>query len=71
MDWTQPLTFALAVLVASIALGGAIELFRTTLASEYVTASIVSIGLVGVFLLAAIVLGARNRRWLDNPDSYW
>jgi hypothetical protein len=71
MDWTKPLSFLLALLVAAIAVGGVVELLRTTLAGEYVTASVATLALVGVLLLATIVVGAKNRQWLANPDSYF
>lgn len=71
MEWTKPLSFVLVALVAAVAVGAAIELLRTTLAGEYVTASVATLVLVGLLLVAAIGLGAKNRRWLANPDYYW
>jgi hypothetical protein len=71
MDWTRPLSFLLALLVVGLAVGGVVELLRTTLVGEYVTASVATLVLVGIIVLGAIALGAKNRRWLANPDSYW
>lgn len=71
MDWTKPLSLLLALLVAALAVGGAVELLRTTFAGEYVTASAATIVLVGLLVLAAIGLGAKNREWLENPESYF
>lgn len=71
MDWTKPLSFLLALLVAGLAVGGVVELLRTTLAGDYVTASVATLVVVGIIVLGAIGLGAKNRQWLANPDSYF
>lgn len=71
MDWTKPLSFLLALLVAGLAVGGVVELLRTTLAGDYVTASVATLVVVGIIVGAAIGLGAKNRQWLANPDSYF
>ena len=72
MEWTRPLSLVLVALVALLAVGAAVEIARTTLASgDYATVSAAVLALVLVVVLAATVVGAKNRRWLKNPDSYW
>jgi len=71
MEWTKPLSLLLSVLVVGLVVGGLVELARTTLGGEYVTASLAVVGVVVVALLGAVALGARSVRWLENPDSYW
>lgn len=72
MEWTKPLALLVTVLVAAVAVGAAIELARTTLGSgDYVLAAAGALGFVVVVLLGTVALGAKNRRWLSNPDSYW
>ncbi|MEF8808792.1 hypothetical protein [Natronomonas sp.] len=71
MDWTKPLSFLLALLVVSLVIRSIFELLGTTLAGEYVAASVATLVLVGIIVVAAIGLGAKNRRWLSNPDSYF
>lgn len=71
MDWTKPLSFLMAVLVGILAIASAIELGRTTLAGDYVVASVVTMALVVVAVVAAIVVGAKDKQWLENPDSYF
>ena len=71
MEWTKPLSLLLSVLVAALVVGGLVELVRTTLGGEYVTASVAVIGFVVVALVGAVALGAKGSRWLENPDSYW
>lgn len=71
MDWTKPLSFALAALVALLVVGGLVELLRSTFASDFAVAAIATIALVAVAVIGMVVVGARNRQWLSNPDSYW
>lgn len=72
MEWTQPLSFALVVLVVALVAGATVELVRTTLAAaDTVTASATTLGLVGLAVLLAVLVGARSLRWLRNPDHYW
>jgi hypothetical protein len=71
MDWTKPLSFVLALLIASLVIRSVFQLLQTTLTGEYVIDSVVTLVLVGVLLVAAIGLGAKNRQWLANPESYW
>ena len=71
MEWTKPLSLLLSVLVVALAVGGLVELVRTTLGGEYVTASVAVIGFVVATLVGAVAIGAKGGRWLENPDSYW
>jgi hypothetical protein len=71
MEWTKPLSFALAVVVAALAVGSAYQLGNTTLAGEYVVAAGATLVLLVVLVAAAIAVGAKDRQWLDNPDSYF
>lgn len=71
MDWTKPLSALLVLSVAALAVGGVVELLRTTLTGDWVVASVATLAVVGVFVAAAVGLGAKSRRWLANPDSYW
>lgn len=72
MEWTKPLSFALAALIGLLAIGAFVEIGRTTLAStDFAVASAVTLSLVIVAVLTAVAVGARSRQWLENPDSYW
>ena len=71
MEWTKPLSLLLSVLVVGLVVGGLVELARTTLGGEYLTAAAGVLGFLVVTLLAAVTLGAKSGRWLSNPDSYW
>ena len=70
--WTRPLSLALVALVALLAVGAAVEIGRTTLAdADYAVVSAVTLALVAAATAGAVAVGARGRRWLQNPDSYW
>ncbi|MCY4729398.1 hypothetical protein KY092_02355 [Natronomonas gomsonensis] len=71
MESTKPLSFVLAALVALLAIGGVVELLRSTFTSEFAVAAIATIALVAVAVIGMVVVGAQNRQWLSNPDSYW
>ncbi|MFW5964705.1 MAG: hypothetical protein ACOCQM_07545 [Natronomonas sp.] len=71
MESTKPLSFAFATLVALLAVGAVVELLRSTFASDFAVAAIATIALVAVAVIGMVVVGARNRQWLSNPDSYW
>ena len=72
MEWTKPLSVAMAVLVGLLVVGSAFELLRTTFGTgDTVAAAVVTTGLVAVALLAAVVVGARSKRWVQNADHYW
>ena len=72
MEWTRPLSLALTVLVAVLAVASALEAGRTTLGTgEYVAAAAAVLGIVGVIVVATAAVGAKSVRWLRNPDSYW
>jgi hypothetical protein len=72
MKWTRPLSLALVALVALLALAAAVEVGRTTLAdADLAVVSGAVLALLVVVVAVATVLGAKNRRWLSNPDSYW
>lgn len=72
MEWSKPLSILLVAIVAITTIGSAFELVRTTLADDgLAVASAASLALVAVAVVATVVVGARGRRWLENPDSYW
>ncbi len=72
MEWSKPLSILLVAIVAITTVGSAFELVRTTLADDgLAVASAASLALVAVVVVATVVVGARGRRWLENPDSYW
>lgn len=72
MDWTRPFSLVVVALVAVLALGAAVEIGRTTLASaEYAVVSGAALSLVVLVVAGMTAVGARGRRWLQNPDSYW
>jgi hypothetical protein len=71
MDWTRPLSLALVVLVVLWLAGATVELFITTFSvGPDVWPSALSIVALAVVLAAGTAVGARGRRWLDNP-GYW
>lgn len=72
MEWTKPLTFALTTLVSLLAIYATLEVGRTTLASSNdAIASAVTLAVLVLVVLGTVVVGARNRRWVTNPDTYW
>jgi hypothetical protein len=71
MEWTKPLSFLVGILVVLLAAGATLEALRTTLTGEYAVASAVALAFVVAVVVATAAAGARSRRWLDNPDTYW
>lgn len=72
MEWTKPLSVAVVAGVAGLAFVSASVLFGVTLAAEEtLVASAVAVAVIALLLLATVRVGARSRRWLENPDSYW
>jgi len=71
MEWTKPLTLALTTLVAALAVGGAVELVSTTLGTGDPVAAGAAIGFLGVLVGGTVAVGAKNVRWISNPDAYW
>ena len=71
MNKTRPLSVAMTVLIVALAVGGTVELARTTLAGESVAAAAAVVGFLVAALAVAVAAGARSREWLSNPDSYW
>lgn len=72
MEWTRPLSLVLIALVAVLSIAAAVEIGRTTLAdADLAVVSGAVLAFLVVAVAAATVVGARNRRWLSNPDSYW
>lgn len=66
------LSAVLVILVVLWSAGSVVELFLTTFSvGPNVVPAALTIGFVVIVLLATIATGARNRRWLDNPDAYW
>ena len=72
MDWTKPLSLAMVLLVALLVVGSILELLRTTFTdSNLLAASAITMALVSIAVFVAVAAGARSKRWLKNPDSYW
>ncbi len=72
MDWMRLLSIALVLLVVLWSAGATVELLATTLSiGPHVMASAATIAFVTLVLVVLIAAGARNRRWLANPDTYW
>ncbi len=72
MDWTKLLSTALVLLVVFWSAGAAVELIATTFSlGGNVVAAGATVAFVAFALVVTIAVGARNRRWLDNPDAYW
>lgn len=72
MDRMKLLSTTLVVLVVLWSAGATVELFLTTFSvGANVTPAIVTVALLVVVLLVMIATGARSRRWLKNPRSYW
>ncbi len=72
MNWVKLLSGASVVLVVLWIAGSTVELFATTFSiGPHVTASLAVVAFLAVALAVTILAGARNRRWLENPDSYW
>lgn len=72
MDRMKLLSGAFVVLVVIWSAGAAVELFVTTFSvGAHVTPAAVTVALLAIVVLAAVAAGARGRRWLENPDSYW
>lgn len=72
MDWVKLLSTALVLLVVFWSAGATVELIATTFSlGENVIESAAVVAFVAFALLVAIAVGARNRRWIANPDHYW
>lgn len=72
MEWTRPLSLVLVALVALLSLAAAVEVGRTTLAdADLAVVSGAVLALLVVVVAVATIVGAKSRRWLSNPDSYW
>ncbi len=72
MDRVKLLSGAFVILVVLWSAGSTVELFATTFSiGPHVTASLAVVAFLGVVLAVTILAGARSRRWLENPDSYW
>jgi len=72
MDRTKLLSGGVVGLVVLWSAVSVAELFLTTLSvGPHVRPAAVTVAFVGVALLLGAALGARGRRWLDNPAAYW
>ena len=72
MDWLKLLSATVVLVVVLWLAGAAVELIATTFSiGPNVMPAAVTLAFVVLALLATIAVGARNRRWLENPDSYW
>jgi len=72
MDRPKLLSAFLVVTVVLWTAGSAVELFSTTLSvGPNVGAAAATVAFLAVVTLTAVGLGARSRRWIENPRSYW
>jgi hypothetical protein len=72
MNSKKSLTTAIVLLVVVWSAGAAVELIATTFSvGGNVLPAAVTLAFVALLLLVMIGVGARNRRWLENPRSYW
>ncbi len=72
MDIVKSVSGVFVLLVVLWTAGSAVELFLTTLSvGPNVAPAAVTLGLLVVVVLATVGVGARSRRWLENPRSYW
>lgn len=65
MDWLRSVTIVSLLAIGVIAGGSAVRL--GLLAGD--RRAVAALALVGLFLLAVVIGGARSRRWRRNP--YW
>lgn len=72
MNRTRLLSAALVALVVIWGAGSVSEVFLTTLSvgPAVAPAAVTLLALVAL-VLVSVAVGARGRRWLDNPDAYW
>ncbi|MCQ4333384.1 hypothetical protein KM295_07805 [Natronomonas sp. F2-12] len=72
MDWPKLLSVAIVLLVIVWSAGATVELIATTLSiGPNVVPAAVAVAFLAFALVVAIGVGARSRRWLENPRSYW
>lgn len=72
MNWAKSLSTVVVLLVILWSAGAAVELIATTFSTgANVLAAAVTLVFVAFVLLVMIGVGARSRRWLENPRSYW
>jgi len=72
MNRSKLLSTAIVLLVIVWSSGAAVELIATTLSvGANVMPAAVTLAFVAFALLVMIGVGARNRRWIENPRSYW
>ena len=72
MNWKKSLATAIVLLVVVWSAGAAVELIATTFSvGGNVLPAAVALAFVALLLLVMIGVGARSRRWLENPRSYW
>jgi len=72
MDRIRLTSAALVAVVVVWGAGSVAELFLTTLSvGPDVAPAAVTLLALAALVLAAAAVGARGRRWLDNPETYW
>lgn len=72
MRASKPLVWLLAAGIVVWTIGAVVSFLTNGLLSgQYTTAAIVTTLLVVVATVAAAAVGAKNKRWLANPSSYW
>lgn len=72
MNRMRLLSTSVVALVVLWGAGSVAELFLTTLSvgPDVAPAAVTLLALVAL-VLVSVAVGARGRRWLDNPDAYW
>lgn len=72
MRWLKPLVWLIAAGIVVWAIGAAVSLLTNDLLSgPHATAAIVTLAVVAVVVVGTAVTGARSKRWISNPPSYW
>jgi hypothetical protein len=72
VNWTKLLSTAIVLLVIVWSAGAAVELIATTLSvGPTVLPAAATLAFLAAALLVTVGVGARSRRWLENPRSYW
>lgn len=72
MRWSKLLVWLIAAGIVVWAIGAAVSLLTNDLlAGPNAAAAVVTLLVVAVAIVGTAVRGARSRRWVTNPRSYW